>query len=396
MFKRPILSTLIQRLSDSSQFIQVLSGPRQVGKTTIAQQVIDELDIPYHYASADRPGLEGQAWLQQQWDLARFKANQNDSSVLLILDEIQKITHWSDWIKTFWDEDRRYNKPIKVLLLGSSPLLIQKGLTESLAGRFELLPVTHWSLSEMQQAFDMSLERYCYFGGYPGAAELINQENRWQDYIMHSLIETTISRDILAMNRVHKPALLRQLFQLGCDYSGQILSYQKMLGQLDDAGNTTTLAHYLQLLEGAGMVKGLNKYYVKKLPQRGSSPKLQVLNNALITAQHHYTFDQAQQDRTYWGRLVENVVGAHLANQVIAKNIELLYWRDNNQEVDFIIKHPQKILVIEVKSGPKQTANFNVNQLKTNNRSISFLLVGGEGLDLETFLKTSVEALLDL
>lgn len=396
MFKRSILSTLTQRLTESKPLIQVLSGPRQVGKTTLAQQAIETLDMAYHYASADKPGLEGQTWLQQQWDLARFKAKQNNNSVLLILDEIQKIAHWSDWIKAFWDEDRRYNTPIKVLLLGSSPLLIQKGLTESLAGRFELLPVTHWSLSEMQQAFDISVEQYCYFGGYPGAAELINQEQRWQDYIVHSLIETTISRDILAMNRVHKPALLRQLFQLGCDYPGQILSYQKMLGQLDDAGNTTTLAHYLQLLEGAGMVKGLNKYYVKSLPQRASSPKLQVLNNALITAQHHYTFDQAQQDRTYWGRLVENMAGAHLANQVLAKNIELLYWRDNNQEVDFIIKHPQKILAVEVKSGPKQKANFNINQLKTNHRSISFLLVGDEGLDLETFLHTYVETLLDL
>jgi predicted AAA+ superfamily ATPase len=250
MFRRNIYYTLLSRLQEPRRFIQVLAGPRQAGKTTLARQVMETLTIPAHYASADEPTLHDRIWIEQQWDLGRLRAKEAGKSdgALLVLDEIQKVTGWSEVVKRLWDEDTTLGLPLRVVVLSSAPLLIQKGLTESLAGRFEIIPVVHWSFSEMRQAFGWGIEQLVYFGGYPGAAGLINDQERWRRYIIDSLIETTLSRDILLITRVDKPALLRRLFQLGCDYSGQVLSYQKMLGQLQDAGNTTTLAHYLDLL----------------------------------------------------------------------------------------------------------------------------------------------------
>ncbi|MCD4670558.1 MAG: AAA family ATPase, partial [Actinomycetia bacterium] len=248
-YKRPIYSKILKRIKEKRQFIQVLAGPRQVGKTTLARQIINDYKSPIHYASADEPTLRDRSWLNQQWDIARLKiAEEKKSVALLIIDEVQKVSGWSETVKRLWDEDTANKTNLKVILLGSSPLLMQKGLTESLAGRFETIPVMHWSFAEMRDCFNIALERYIYFGGYPGAARLIINRQRWRQYILDSLIETTISRDILLMTRVDKPALLRRLFHLGCEYSGQILSYQKMIGQLQDAGNTTTLAHYLELL----------------------------------------------------------------------------------------------------------------------------------------------------
>lgn len=217
-------------------------------------------------------------------------------------------------------------------------------MTESLAGRFEIIPATHWTYDECRTAFGWDLNRYIYYGGYPGASPLINERERWARYIIDALIETTISRDILLMTRVDKPALLRRLFQLGCTYSGQILSYQKMMGQLQDAGNTTTLAHYLELLAGAGLVSGLSKYSGHVIRQRGSSPKLQVMNTALMTAQSDIGIEEALRDREFWGRLVESAVGAYLINCAIEQGFKVFYWRDRNQEVDFVISKGNKLL----------------------------------------------------
>ena len=283
MVRQSLHDVLLRRLTEKRRFLQVLAGPRQVGKTTLARQVMEKLKAPTHYASADEPTLRDRTWLEQQWDGARLKARGSKAGALLVLDEIQKVPDWPDAVKLLWDADTHAKLPLKVVLLGSSPLLIQSGLTESLAGRFEIIPVPHWSFAEMREAFGWELEQYIYHGAYPGAAPLIGEPDRWRRYIVDSLIETTISRDILLLTRVDKPALLRRMFHLGCDYSGQILSYQKMLGQLHDAGNTVTLAHYLQLLHGAGMVAGLSKYSHGQVRQRGSSPKLQVLNTALMT-----------------------------------------------------------------------------------------------------------------
>jgi hypothetical protein len=272
MYVRPIYHILKKRVAERRKFIQVLSGPRQTGKTTIARRLIDELDIPSHYASADEPALKGTAWIEQQWETARFQSAKNPA--VLILDEIHKIPGWSETIKRLWDEDTAGGHFLHVVLLGSAPLLIQSGLTESLAGRFEIIPVPHWSFPEMRDAFGWSIDQYICYGGYPGAADLIADTSegdgfeRWRRYIMDALVEMTVSRDILLMKRIDKPALLRRLFDLGCAYSGQILSYQKMLGQLQDAGNTTTLAHYLDLLDAAGLIKGLQKISVEKVRQK--------------------------------------------------------------------------------------------------------------------------------
>jgi predicted AAA+ superfamily ATPase len=274
-YRRPVFEILHGRILQDRRFIQVLAGPRQVGKTTLAQQLIEILRMPCHYVSADEPALQDRTWLSQQWDLARVKTGTSRPrhEVLLVVDEVQKIEGWSETVKRLWDEDSAAGLPVKLLLLGSSSLLIQRGLTESLAGRFEIIPVAHWSYPEMRECFGVTLDQYLLFGGYPGATPLIGDTRRWSSYIRDSLIETTVSRDILLLNRVDKPALLRRLFGLVCEYSGQVLSYQKMLGQLQDAGNTTTLAHYLDLLGGAGLAVGLAKYTPSRVGRRGSSPK---------------------------------------------------------------------------------------------------------------------------
>ncbi len=354
---------------------------------------MDEVKMPSHYASADEPTLRDRIWIEQQWDLARLKITPNKGAkeAVLFLDEVQKVTAWSEVVKRLWDEDTAARRRLKVVLLGSSPLLIQKGLTESLAGRFEIIPATHWSYSEMHDAFSWSQDQFIYFGGYPGAVELIEDEERWRRYIIDSLIETTISRDILLLTRVDKPALLRRLFQLSCDYSGQVISYQKLVGQLQDAGNTTTLAHYLDLLAGAGMVVGLPKYSGGRVRQRASSPKLQVMNAALMTAPSSISFEQARQDRDLWGRLVESAVGAHLVNTSRGTNAEVFYWRERNREVDFVVKSGRMTVAIEVKSGSAKQVLPGMDALSKEFRIHRKLLVGRGGVPIEDFLLKAVE-----
>src|SRR4051794_20148258 len=350
-FVRSHASALESRLGEPRRFLQVLAGPRQVGKTTLVEQVLERLDVPSVFASADDPSADDRAWIAAQWERGRAAVPAHRAGAVLVIDEIQKIAGWSQTVKRLWDEDARANRPLKVVLLGSAPLLMQQGLTESLAGRFEILPLPHWSYPEMKAAFGFSLEDYLYFGGYPGAATLAGDPARWTRYLLDSLIETTVTRDVLMMTRVDKPALLRRLFDLGCRYSGQILSYTKMLGQLQDAGNTTTLAHYLELLAGAGMLTGLQKYAGKAHRQRGSSPKLQVLNTALMTSQSGLSPEEARADTDFRGRLVESAVGAHLANAAAIGDCELFYWRDGNHEVDFVIRAGRVTVALEVKSG---------------------------------------------
>ncbi len=386
MIRQTIHAELLKRLHEKRRFVQVLAGPRQVGKTTVVRQVMEAAKIPAHYASADEPTLRDRTWLEQQWDMARLKAREGKTGALLILDEIQKVTGWSSRVKLLWDADTHSGVPLKVVLLGSSPLLIQSGLTESLAGRFEVIPVPHWSFTEMREAFGWNLEQYFFYGAYPGAAELIDDPERWRRYILDSLIETTISRDILLLTRVDKPALLRRLFQLGCAYSGQILSYQKMMGQLADAGNTTTLAHYLELLQGAGMLAGLSKYSSGQVRQRGSSPKLQVLNTALMTAQDHRSLTEARQDGNHWGRLVESCVGAHLVNSSFGTNISVTYWRERNHEVDFVLQQGKTTVAIEVKSGGRREMLPGLEAFVRLFKPTRQLLVGGQGVALEEFL----------
>ena len=390
MFKRPIYKVIRKRISEPRRFIQVLLGPRQTGKTTLAQQLISELKIPIHYVTADEPALKDCTWIEQQWEVARIKSrsHKKNKKVVFVLDEVQKITGWSETVKRLWDEDSARGLPLHVIMLGSSPLLVQQGLTESLAGRFEIIPVTHWSFVEMYEAFNWNVEKYIFYGGYPGAADLIKDPQRWSRYIMDALIETTISRDILLMKRVDKPALLRRLFELGCTYSGQVLSYQKMLGQLQDAGNTTTLAHYLNLLNGAGLLMGLPKYAGQKVRQRASSPKLQILNTALMTAASQLTFGEAKRDSEYWGRLAESAIGATLANGLKGTQAELFYWSALNREVDFVLRRGKVLVAVEVKSGRKKTNLSGMEAFSKSFRVKRKLLVGPQGISWENFLRT--------
>ena len=384
LFQRPHAAELARRLAEPRRFIQVVTGARQVGKTTLVQQVAREVGVPVRFASADEPTLRGPDWIAVQWEAARLVAG--PAGALLVLDEVQKAVGWAESVKRLWDEDSRAGRELKVVLLGSAPLLVQQGLTESLAGRFEVVQLPHWSLAEMRAAFGFSLEQYVVFGGYPGAAPLAGEPERWRRYILDALVETTIARDVLLLTRVDKPALLRRLFELGCQYSGQVLSYTKMLGQLHDAGNTTTLAHYLDLLGAAGLLTGLPKYAGSTVRRRGSSPKLQVLNTALLSAQEGAGFAEVSADRERWGRLVESAVGAHLVNAAAGGACEVFYWREGSREVDFVVRVGRAVTAIEVKSGRKRAALSGLAAFSDAFKPARRLLVGGDGIAVEEFL----------
>jgi uncharacterized protein len=389
VFSRRHAAVLKSRLAEPRRFLQVVAGPRQVGKTTLVQQVAQRTRLPVRFASADEPTLKGHAWIEQQWEAARSGAGPKGG--LLVLDEIQKLPGWSETVKRLWDEDTRAKRKLKVVILGSAPLLIERGLTESLAGRFEIIYLPHWSFGEMKAAFGWSLEEFLWFGGYPGAAPLIRDAGRWKRYVQEALIETTIARDVLLLTRVDKPALLRRLFELGCRSSGQILSYTKMLGQLQDAGNTTTLAHYMELLSDAGMLAGLDKYAGHEVRQRGSSPKFQVLNTALLTAQAGLTRAEARDDREFRGRLVESAVGAHLENAAAEGACEVFYWRERNREVDFVVRSGRTLTAIEVKSGRARESLAGIEAFAAAHKPQRTLLVGGDGIALEDFLARPVQ-----
>lgn len=385
MFYRSYLETVKKRIEEPRKFIQVILGPRQVGKTTMITQLLHQLTISNLYVSADAISATNSAWLMQIWESARLRMKASEATeFLLVIDEIQKIDNWSEIVKQQWDKDTREKINIKVILLGSSRLL--QGLTESLAGRFETMYLGHWTYTEMQEAFGWSIEQYVYFGGYPGSATLINDEERWKNYIKDSLIETSISKDILMLTRVDKPALLKRLFELGSLYSGQILSYTKIIGQLQDAGNTTTLANYLKLLSDCGLLGGLDKYAGDIIRKRGSSPKFQVYNNALITSQTNDTYEKAIINPELWGRLVESSVGTHLINNSISERYNLYYWREGNHEVDFILEKGDKVIGLEVKSGMK-AENTGMGVFAEKFHPEKVLLVGTGGIPYEEFLK---------
>ena len=390
-FTRPHVAELLRRLAEPRRFIQVLAGPRQVGKTTVARQAAERSGLPWRYASADEPTLRDAHWIAAQWDTARLLADAAGAGgALLVLDEVQKVAGWSDAVKAQWDADTHAGRPLKAALLGSAPLLVRRGLGDSLTGRFELIRLPHWSFAEMREAFGWSADRYLLHGAYPGAAALVDQPDRWARYVRDAIVEPTIARDVLLLSRVDKPALLRQLFHLGCEYSGQILSYTKMLGQLQDAGNTTTLAHYLDLLAGAGLIAGVPKYAGGAVRRRGSSPKLQVLNTALMTALSGQTPAEAQADPVFRGRQTESAVGAHLANAAAAGACELFYWRDRGREVDFVVRAGRKLVGIEVKSGRAPDALPGMAAFAEAFRPTRTLLVGPGGVDVATFLETPV------
>ena len=394
MIERDYLQYITKRIKEPRKFIQVLYGPRQVGKTTLILQLLSKLKVKTIYETADAVNAADIKWLQTVWEAARIKLKLSGSKeLILVIDEIQKIDNWSEIIKKLWDEDSRFRNNIKVILLGSSSLLVQKGLTESLAGRFEKTYIGHWSFSEMKSAFDWNINQYIFFGGYPGAASLINDEKRWKSYIIDSLIETTISKDILMLTRVDKPALLKRLFEIGSYYSGQILSFTKIIGQLQDAGNTTTLSHYLYLLTNCGLLGGLEKFSGSIVKKRSSSPKFQVYNNALLSAYSRTDFLRTYQEPALWGRIAESAIGTHLIGKSITEKYKLYYWRDGDYEVDFVIEYGGNILGIEVKSGIS-TSNKGIDKFLSQHPTAKTIFVGTSGIPIEEFLKINPMELL--
>ena len=404
-FQRSGVTTLTERLAEPPSRLIAVFGPRQTGKTTMVRQALSQINRQSLYLPVDEPepstpritlaassgdtvpiGQERDAaWLVSEWEEARRRAEQSPQGFVLVFDEIQKVPNWSDTVKGLWDSDRARGCPLHVVILGSAPLQMQSGLSESLAGRFESIRVTHWSFPEMSAAFDLTLDQFIYFGGYPGAAGLVADEERWRDYILHALVEPHLERDLLAMTRVDKPALLKNLFELGASYSGQILSFNKMLGQLQDAGNTTTLARYLDLLATSGLLTGLPKHSGSAQRRRGSTPKLNVLNTALMTATSGYSFAEAKADRTFWGRIVESAVGAHLINTA-AQRLEVSYWRESSREVDFVLRRGPNVRGVEVKSGDGRTNDRAMLEFERRFKAPRSLVVGEDGIPLNEFL----------
>lgn len=389
-FRRAETTTLVERLHEPRRFLQVVAGPRQVGKTTLVEMALEQSGLPHHWASGDAPTAKDATWLEQQWEAGRVVASERPA--VLVLDEVQKAANWPETVKRLWDEDSRKRRKLRVVLLGSAPLRIQQGLTESLAGRFELIHLRQWSLPEMEAAFGWTAEQYLYFGGYPGAATLIDDQPRWQAYVRDALVETTISRDVLQVARVDKPALLRAVFDLGCRYSGRELSFTKMVGQLQDAGNTVTIAHYLQLLDAAGMLSGLQKFAGDAARRRASSPKLQVHDTGLMNALEGIDAGTARAEPEHWGRIVESAVGAHLVHAAATGSCELFYWRDGDQEVDFVLRRKRRVVAIEVKSGRRRTGLAGLGTFAERHRVHRKLLVGGDGIPVADFLRQPVTA----
>lgn len=391
-FQRAIVERLNELLQRQLPVFQVLIGPRQVGKTTAAQQVIEKFKTSSIYATADQILPPGPEWIEAQWNLAQLKYLETKQPVLLVLDEVQKVQRWTEVIKRLWDEEKAKSN-IRLLVLGSSALLLEKDLTESLADSVFLHRMPHWSFSECNQAFGWNLKQWIYFGGYPGAAIFIDQEADWKQYVSASLIEAAIAKYVLQMKRIAKPMLMRHLFGLASTYPAQIFSYNKMLGQLQDVGNATTLAHYLKILEGAFLVSGLESFSKGQIKKRGSSPKLILWNNALINALGLKSFKTALEDQSWWGRLVENAVGAHLLNNLSTHEWGISYWREDAAEVDFVVSHGEKMIGIEVKSGSSLGKN-GLGLFKKKYPEAKVLIVGQGGMVLEEFFRMAPDKLL--
>lgn len=411
-FRRAQVDTLIERLSEQPSVLIAIFGPRQSGKTTAVLQALASIDQKCWYVSIEsqietvKPSTPTERFphstaetgrvisvvpqadarhLIEVWEHCRQQAMRSPTGFVLVLDEIQRIDRWSSLVKRLWDEDRWNGCPMHVVLLGSAPILMQAGLTESLVGRFEPIRFPHWSYSEMSEAFDLSLDEYVFFGGYPGAAARIAETNRWSDYVRSAFIVPTIERDVLSLVRIDKPEVLKRLFDLGARYSGQEVSYTKLLGHLQDAGNTTTLTRYLDLLSRVGMIAGLPKHTNRLASAKSPTPKLNVFNTALMSSVYGLSFDEARADRSYWGRLVESSVGAHLLNAASSRT-EVKYWRDRNFEVDFVLERGFNLVGIEVKSGRSPAATKGLAEFQRQFQPKNTIVVGDAGVPLHEFL----------
>lgn len=393
MYKRSEYHIITERLKEERKFIQVVMGARQIGKSTVVKQVLKDIDLPYQFFSADNIPATKQSWISDCWDAVRsIKKSNNYESMILVIDEIQKISNWSEAVKKEWDADTFNDCDIKVLLLGSSRVMLEKGLSESLAGRFEEIRMSHWSFLEMKECFDFTLEQYIYYGGYPGAASLINDNDRFSQYIQSAIIDATINKDILMDTPINKPALLRQTFELGASYSGELLSLNKMLGSLQDAGNTVTLAGYINLLNESGLLCGLQKFSIDNARRKASIPKLQVYNNALKMVYNSLSFEQSLLDRKHWGRIFESGIGAYLVSQAFTHRFEVYYWRERNDEVDFILRKNNSLIAIEVKSNAEKNTS-GLDRFRQNFNPDKAFIVGEGGITPEEFLSMNIKKL---
>lgn len=393
LYKRIYFNVLKNRINEERDKIQVIVGPRQVGKSTLIEQVLQECVMPYEYYSADDVVGLTPNWLAEIWESQRMKMElRSEKKRLLVVDEIQKIQNWSETVKAEWDRDTREHRQLLVIVLGSSRMLIEKGLTESLAGRFELIRLPHWSFTEMKDCFGWTFSQYVYFGGYPGAAKYINDENRWRNYVKDALIEPSISKDALMNTQILKPQLLRQLFEIGSSYSGELLSLTKIVAQLLETGNVTTLAGYLHLLDECGLLCGLQKYAEDNARKYNSVPKFQVYNNALRNVYSDESYTQAAENPKSWGRYVESAIGAYLVNQAAINDFKVFYWRDKNNEVDFVLVRRQKKIAIEVKTG-RRTMNEGLSKFADAYKPCRSIVVGSGGISAEEFLSLDLEML---
>lgn len=392
--RQDLYDNLLKSLKSEVNFIQVVVGPRQVGKTTLVLQILKRWEGPKLYETADIPGTPPLLWLEKVWNQAR-DLPKTKKPILLVIDEIQKIPHWSEMVKKLFDEDKRIKRKIKVVLLGSSSLLVQKGLQESLAGRFELHRHYQWSYTECQKAFGLTLPEYLFFGGYPGGLVLRNDFSRWSGYIRDSLIESVLAKDILLTSPVSKPALLRQTFSLAVRHPAQIISYQKMLGSLIDVGNVTTIASYLRLLASSFLIIPLERYSGSVIRQRGSQPKVVVLDNALISSTNNMSKDEFLLDSSWRGRVTENAVGAKLWIEAEKIGGALFYWRERDKEVDYVVKVGKNIFAIEVKSGTVKEPFTGLDSFLKKYPKAKGLVVG-EQISLIDFFSSSLTDILEI
>ena len=395
MIERVQIQDIIERLQEPRRTIQVVAGPRQVGKTTTVKQALQQQAIPFRFLNADGVDAEDNAWIASQWEEVRAWMRFNGyNEAVLAIDEIHKINNWSEQVKREWDADTFNDLGIKVVLLGSSRLLLKKGLTESLAGRFEIIPMGHWSFAEMQEAFGWDINQYIYFGGYPGSAPYVKNEARWRRYMREAIISPAIEKDVLQTTYIYKPALMHQLFRLGCAYSGELLSYNKMLGMLQDAGNATTLVNYLEVLGKSKLLTGLPKYVMDASRKYRTIPKLQVFNNGLLTAlSEGATYEKVVTDPKRWRRWVESAVGCYLLDKADELEYTVYYWRENNEEVDFVVRRGDRLLAIEVKSGRRQM-NSGTGKFREQYHPQHTLMVGGDAMPVEQLFKGDIGTLL--
>lgn len=323
--------------------VQVLTGPRQVGKTTLLLELARRLPNAVYHA-VDTPEAAMPGWWEAIWRDVQSRTKHGPAVVLL--DEIQYLANWDRLMKAKVDEIQRNKLAVNVAVSGSSALLVGRGLKETMAGRFEKLRLLHWSAADLQAAFsltdDEAVAHLVRRGSYPGAFPLRADSARWRAYLRDSIIEPAIGRDILLMEPVRKPALLRQLFLVCLGHPAEIVSLQKLAGELHAAGALETVAHYLAVLEQAYLVAGLEKFSPRMLRRRAAPPKIVVLNNALMAA-----LEEVSDAHPRWGLWVENACLAHAWN----RGQELFYWREEPLEVDGVFMGSWGNWAVEVKAG---------------------------------------------